>query len=312
MEQALKVEEVISPFLNETKLQWAWDAHSLGTFKECPRKYQYQIIEGWRSRSDNTYLRFGGEVHESFAQYQHAKTEGLSHEEAVYQVVRDLLYRISDWFPEEDTPEAKYRSRFKLLQTVVDYLDYYEIDPAPTYVVDGKPAIELSFQFDSGIEMGDSDITYVLCGYLDRVVNFLDDLYVLDYKTTSKTPGPYYFNQFEPDNQMSMYTLASQVILEAPVKGVIIDAIQLLVGSTRSVRSLTYRTESQLEEWRMDLTYWFGLAEHYVKNDYWPMNDKSCRWCHFREICSKAPEVREKFLESNFERGEQWNPLKPR
>lgn len=312
MEQALKIEDQESPFVEGTYRQWAWDATSLNALKDCPYLYKLEIIEGWRPKEDNIHFRFGGEVHTSFEQYHKLRADGIDHDEAVFHVIRELLFRIHGWDPDVETKAGKYKNRVSLVRTVVDYLDFYEEDAAKTYVVNGKPAVELTFQFDSGIEMGDSEQTYLMCGHLDRVVDFHGDLFVMDYKTTTTTPGSYYFEQYEPNNQMTLYTLASQVILEAPVKGVIIDAVQILIDSTRSVRSLTYRTESQLEEWREDLTYWFGLAEHYATHEHWPMNDRHCPRCKFREICSKAPEVREKFLESSFERGERWNPLKPR
>jgi hypothetical protein len=140
----------------------------------------------------------------------------------------------------------------------------------------------------------------------------------MDRKTTTTTPGSYYFDQFEPNNQMSLYTLASQVILDSPIKGVIIDAAQILVDTARFVRGFTYRTSDQLDEWLKDVEYWLNLAESYAEANYWPQNDTACDkfgGCRFRQICSKSPQVREQFLNANFtklEPEERWNPLKPR
>ena len=43
---------------------------------------------------------------------------------------------------------------------------------------------------------------------MDRVVSFNDQLFVMDHKTTTTTPSQYYFNQYEPHNQMTLYTMA--------------------------------------------------------------------------------------------------------
>jgi hypothetical protein len=211
---------------------------------------------------------------------------------------------------------------------VVWYLDQFENDPAKTVILnDGRPAVELSFQFD--LDWGprisrnvpgatvteESTQPYILCGHLDRVVEYMDSLFVMDRKTTTTTPSAYYFNSFEPNNQMSLYTLASKVILGSPIKGVIIDAAQVLADSSRYVRGFTYRTSDQLDEYVKDLEYWFNLAESYAEADYWPMNDTACDkygGCRFRDICSKSPSVREQFLKSAFEKGERWNPLRIR
>jgi hypothetical protein len=109
------------------------------------------------------------------------------------------------------------------------------------------------------------------------------------------------------------------VVLDSPVRGVIIDAVQILKEKPHHfARGFTYRTEEQLQEWVDGLQYWFATAETYAKENYWPMNDTACDkfgGCMFRGICSKDPGVRQAFLDSNFTKlalEERWNPLKPR
>jgi hypothetical protein len=145
-------------------------------------------------------------------------------------------------------------------------------------------------------------------------VEFSGGFYVMDRKTTGSTLGGYYFDGFNPDNQMSLYSLAGRCVYNTPVRGVILDAAQVAVGFTRFDRGFTYRTEAQLNEWLRDLGYWLDQAERYAADEYWPMNDKSCHnygGCPFRGVCSKDPAVRESFLESDFER-RPWNPLEVR
>src|SRR4029077_7392652 len=99
------------------------------------------------------------------------------------------------------------------------------------------------------------------------------------------------------------YTLASGVIFENPVKGVIIDAVQLLMEDTRCSRGTTYRTPDQLQEWLRDLKVWLEKSIEYAQDGYWPMNDTACDkygGCEFREVCSKSPSVRDKFLKADF------------
>lgn len=147
---------------------------------------------------------------------------------------------------------------------------------------------------------------------------YITENYTVTHNTTTSTPGDYYFHQFSPNNQMSLYSIASKVILDSPVKGVIINAAQLLVDSSKFVRGFTYRTPDQHSEWLEDLRFWLDQAERYAEADYWPQNDTACDkfgGCRFREICSKSPQVREQFLKSDFDKlkeEDRWNPLKPR
>lgn len=319
-----------SPFLPGTKTQFAWDSTSLGALKTCPRYYQYTMLDGYVAKDENIHLRFGQEYHSAIQDYENCRAGTMDFEDAVRETVHRLLVRINDWDVDHTHKPGSYKNARSLLFMVVSYLDEYRNDPCKTLILDnGKPAVELSFRFEldwgpfcdigrADIEGREKEQPYLLCGHLDRVVTFNDDIYVMDRKTTTSTPGDYYFDQFEPNNQMTLYTLASQVIFQSPIKGVIIDAAQIAIDFSRFTRGFTYRTPEQISEWMNDLKFWFAKAEDYAAEGYWPMNDTACGnygGCRFRKICSKSPQVREQFLKSNFtkqEPHERWNPLKSR
>lgn len=310
------MDKPLSPFFSGTLVQYAWDSTSLGWLKECPRKYQYHMLDGWVGRGESIHLEFGILYHEALEHYELYRFNGFDHDGALHLVVKDTLHRTwrdgKPWRGAKDlSPDdkASLKCRENLIRTIVWYLDKFQNDPAKTrmHPISGKPMTELHFQFE--IDGG-----YTLCGYLDRIVTFQEQPFVMDRKTTTSTLGSYYFDQYDPDNQMSLYTVASQVAFHTPVKGVIVDAAQIAVGFSRFVRSFVFKTSDQIDEWMRDLQMWLRQALIYAEIGYWPMNDKSCHkygGCPFREICSKSPSVREKFLETSFER-RAWNPLIPR
>lgn len=303
-----------SPFIPDTTLQFALDSTSLGYLKECPRKYFYTIIEGWRGKGQSVHLEFGGLYHKALERYDYLRAEEPNakahlHNDAVYEVIRMALEESWPWPFDHNT-----KTRFNLVRSIIWYLDQFENDVAKTVqLADGTPAVELSFRFELE-RMADSYQPYVLCGHLDRLVEFAGGYYVMDRKTTGSTLGGYYFDGFNPDNQMSLYSIAGRLVYNTPVRGVIIDAAQVAVGFTRFDRGFSYRTETQQEEWLQDLNFWIDQAEHYAAEHYWPMNDRSCHnygGCPFRNVCSKDPAVRQSFLESDFEH-RPWNPLQVR
>jgi hypothetical protein len=330
-----------SPFIPGTNIQFALDSTSLGYFKTCPRLYQYSMIERWRPADESVHLTFGTLYHEALHEYDICRLDGGDHEQAVHRVVGSLgekLAKISYPDVSEGKPSVKAKSAENLLRTVVWYLDMYprEKDPAQTFTLaNGKPACELSFRFEldwgpkatSYIQIHEGadlmsggrhrvyEQPYLLCGHLDRVVEFNGDLFVMDRKTTYTAPSAYYFNQFNPNNQMSLYTIAGKIVIGSPIRGVIIDVASVQVEKSEFGRGFTYRTEAQNEEWLGDLHWWTDQMEACASADYWPMNDTACDkfgGCRFRNICSKSSHVREAFLKSDFVRGEQWNPLKVR
>lgn len=340
--------EAPSPFLPGTKIQFAWDSTSLGWFKECPRLYQYYMVEGWSPRGERVHLKYGQLYHSGLELYDKLRCQNLSHDEALVQVVKTALENTWE-YTEDETGERETgkpwesdhntKTRETLIRSLIWYLEQFGAeDPAETVVLaNGKPAVELSFKMEmdfgptaynsiDGISFEPGALNYadgakvpnrqpyVLCGHLDRVVSFAGGTYVMDRKTTGSALGSNYFDQYDPDNQMSLYSMAAQVIYSTPVKGVIIDAAQIMVGFTRYGRGFTYRTPAQTQEWLDDVKHWLRLAEQYATEGHWPMNDKSCHkygGCTFRKICSKSPEVRQRFLENDFDK-RQWNPLEPR
>ena len=120
------------------------------------------------------------------------------------------------------------------------------------------------------------------------------------------TIGQYYFNQWSPSNQMTLYTYAGNIVLHSPVKGVIVSAAQIKLEEPNAFqRGFTYRTPDQLAEWTDDLRFWLGQAEAFATAGYWPQNDTSCSMfggCKFREVCSKSPQVRETYLAATFDK----------
>src|SRR6267154_1837803 len=219
------VKEAQSCFLTGTQIQFAWDSTSLELFKRCPRLYQYTMLEGWEPHGEGIHLRFGIEYHQALHDYETYKVEGLNHDEAICATIRDLLSRIFDWDPDPHTASEEKKSKPNLLRTVVWYLDKFKDDPARTVILDnGKPALEVSFRFelDWGPQNAGASNTYnnaidsmsqpyLLSGHLDRIVEWSDGLYVMDRKTSGTALTTYYFNQYQPHNQMSLYALAGKI-----------------------------------------------------------------------------------------------------
>lgn len=335
------MEPAASPFLPDSKIQWIWDSTSLGWFKECPKKYEYYMIRGLVPKGDSVHLKFGILYHSSLEAYDKARAEGKDHEEATRAAVWKALIDSYGWV--SDHPA---KNRENLIRSVIWYVEQFQDDPAQTVILaDGKPAVELTFKMEldfgpsksSGFKVAEGVDTkgislkpgavnysvstpvptysnYVLSGHIDRLVNFMGGVYVTDRKTSGSTLYQGYFDQYTPHNQMSLYSVAAKVIWSTPVKGVLIDAVQIAVGFSRFSRGFAYRTDAMLEEWLEDTKHILRYAEHCATDNYWPRNDTACHkfgGCPFRKICSRDDSVREVFLASDYEH-RPWNPLQVR
>jgi len=285
----------------------------MGLLKECPKKYELSILQGWTPKRTSVHLLFGQWYHGALERYDHARCDGLSHDDALDKAVEYTL--LVTWNSKLRRPwisDDPNKNRFTLLRTVVWYLEQFGVDDAlhTVRLSNGKPAVELSFRFYSGYttSMGEQ---LIICGHLDRVAQWNDDFHILDRKTSKNTITEDFFKSFSPDNQMSTYDAAGNVVYNLPIKGIIIDAAQVAVTFSRFLRGFTPRTESQREEWLEDWSMWAKMAEFYATTGRWPMNDKSCGnygGCIFRGICSKPKSTREVWLKADFTK-RVWDPL---
>lgn len=293
-------------------LQFAWDATSIELAQTCLRKYYYSMIRGIRPKRESVHLLFGGIYASALENFYKYRAAGDSIEDALLRVVDEAL--VASWDFEKGQPkhfDDTKKTRPNLIRTIVWYIDQFAEeteDGIRTYhLQNGKPAVELSFTLEANDEI-------LLCGHLDRVVDMGGSLYVMDQKTTGGTVGTYYFEQFSPNNQMSLYSWAGQAILRSPVRGVIIDAAQIAVNFTRFERGITTRSKDQLDEWYESALYTIELARSATALQRFPMNLSACGnygGCPFRELCSRSPKVRENFLKSDYV-DHNWDPLKAR
>jgi len=291
-------------------LRFLWDSTTLGAFKTCPRYYQYRYVDGWGNNHESAHLRFGQEFHRTLQDYHICRAADMPHPEALLDTITGLHRRVWNWHPDPTTRAGRYKNATTVTELVIDYLDTFGAnDPVTTWILyDGSPAVELSFRFeiDSTITDPTTCLTYpiTLTGHLDRVGVFNDDLWVLDYKTTTTTLSSNYFAQYSPSNQMSLYTIAGKIALNQPIKGVIIDAAQVLLEKPHAFqRGFATRTEAELNEWLRDLTHYVHAAAEMTCANYFPCNDTSCGTyggCTFRDICSRHPDIRETYLRANF------------
>lgn len=327
-------------------LQLAVDSTSLGAFKTCPRFYYYSIVLGFQPKQESVHLTFGLLMHGGVERYHHARAEGGSHD--------DSLDRALDWVLRSTwdstlsrgwTSGDSYKNRFTLVRTLIGYLDQYgENDALQTVILDsGKPAVELSFSFDSGYSSRITGESFLLCGHLDRLATLNGVPYIPDVKTTKSELNARFWSGFNPSNQFGMYLLAGEIVYKLPVKGLIVDGCQVQVGNSRFDRHLITKDQFQMDEFYKATGQWLARIEdsaveahqstagaresiigdptpeqtQYLENTMagaYPMNETSCskyNGCEFQSICSKSPASRGKWLEAGFKR-RVWDPLQRR
>lgn len=221
----------------------------------------------------------------------------------------------------------RVKDRYTLVRLVAWYCDEQPEkaeDGAMPYVFpNGQPAVELSFRIPlpwkapgTPVPWGDDGVfntapgeNYLLCGHLDSIMEYGTEHLVADNKTTKNMMGAQYFAQWQPNIQMDIYDLAATTLYPTlGIKGVMIEAAQVLTEGARFGVGVSYRSDAQREELMGDLHYWITQAEKFAADNHWPMNRANCYLCPFKVVCSKNPDMRQRYLEAAFVK-QPWNPL---
>lgn len=267
-------------------------------YKACPRKYYLAVLAGRRKDPSDPNLRFGTLIHEAKALYETNRARGASHDLALHGAFRWLLRET--W----DTRLGKpgfvgdpVKNRGTLLRTFVWYVDHYSRempDPCETIILpSGRAAVELPFEFDSGIR-ATSGAVFTFIGTLDRLVRFNGKTYVSDLKTSTSYRWLGAGN-YSPDGQFSLYPLAAWVCFDVPVEGVVLDGIELTTNGAKFHREVVPRNLDLLEEWLDDQRVWLRRFDESFQRNEWPQNDAACGLyggCPFRKTCSAGPAER--------------------
>lgn len=306
-------------------LQIYIDSTSLRAFLECPRKYWHSIILGRVPVAENVHLTFGILVHKSFEVYHRARFAGQSHEDALRATVQWALEATwiralnRPWTPNDDKV-GQIKNRYSLLRTIIWYLDEYQNDLMQTAVVNGQAAVEIPFMMDSGHTSSTGE-PFTLCGFLDRIVIQQGQYFVTDVKTTTHSVNPStkegakFFNKFSPDPQMTLYTIAGQTAYGIPVKGVMVDGIQIKTEGNDFGRQFIPRSPEQLAEWQEQLLYWLMQLNQCATSNTWPRNDAACELyggCPYRQVCAKPTQSEADQCLETYYQPRSWDPLKRR
>jgi hypothetical protein len=299
-------------------LQLVWDATSISAFLACPTRYYYSIILGLTPQYKSVHLTFGGAYQRALETYDRERLRGKAHRDAMIDAVA-VGYREGAALPldkrpdnlpvEAPTPPPEVKRRDQLVRAIVDHCEQFADDPLETVTLaDGTPAVELSFRFDSGIQLCGEEIQ--LSGHFDRVVKPWN---VLDHKTSKNAVDDKYRMKMELSTQMYQYGFGSSVIRpdEAATTTLVIDVVQMLADNVRTSRFPIRYTQPQLREYYDDLSQQLPAAGDYIRNRRFPRNRESCLLCDFKRICRVDPSIRPHIAATEFAR-RYWDPATPR
>lgn len=296
------------------------DNTALADFMSCPTKYFYGMVLNRRARGAiRPALAFGKSMHSALE--AHYKTGG---DHAAVE-----LAVVESW-EQHDSPDD-HRTWERVLSVYDQFVQHYgsHDDETAAYgttvgYLQGNPLVEIP------TEIGWPGCRHPYTGRIDRIIEWQGLYYIEDHKTTSQL-GPYYFQQFNPSNQMMGYVWLAKQLTGLPIAGVRINAIGVLKTQTKFARQLISYSQDRLVQWAQNYGYWIENIERCLDvyhnllenpefqgdildaaNVAFPHNFNACAgkygMCQYTEVCSQPVPLQRKVLESSYGVNE-WKPL---
>lgn len=264
----------------------------------CPAKYDLRMRQHLVPLRRKPSLSFGGVLHEALAEWYRSGDKAKS------------FQMIEDHWPEV-MPSEDFRTKAYAHKVLAAYMLEY---PEETWkVLQGAegPIVEQAFTVDTGLKTEDGE-TILYGGIIDVGCQFGDMLYVVDHKTTTVLgDGNYYFQQYNPDNQMTGYIWGLRQLTNQRVGGAIVNAIGIYKsGDVRFKRQITTRNDYQIAEWLEGVRLKCNEIRRAEKSGIFRLETTQCTnygLCDYHSIhVLNDPVARQKRLEQDYIKSE-WN-----
>lgn len=274
------------------------DNFMISQFKTCPRKYYNRVKMGLVNKSRPSFAStFGIAIHRGCQ----AHYEGKGEDGAIRAFVSEYGKFWTVWGNEEESRTPEIGS-----EIVAGFHQQFMDDPFKT--VDG--CLEVGF----AVEL-DKDVVY--CGRIDRMAMVGEDLYIVDWKTSSM---PWLFCE-RPNDQGTGYLWSAQELKGIKVTGVIFDVIHTRPTSLKAQkegspkwvtdRRISGRHEWEVEEWKKTTLTFIEWIEWCERKDEWVKNAEACvrynKICEYADLCNTEGMARELVMEQRFV-VERWKP----
>ena len=286
------------------------DSTILGTLDECPRKAQYQFQMGMKTRGEHRALDFGKAYHAGVgAWYKSGKNLNL----AVIGFNQEYTSCITEDFPDKEVRTHEKGQELLCARDRLFKSEEWEIqgDPEQQFVLD-IPGCPMRY-----------------AGFIDAFGRETkgEMQYVVQEEKTSTSPWIFCPH---PNAQITGYIYAARSLFKQDIRrayltmaGIYKSSIDGRVKGKKKddpLREVVNREIIDLDPW--DLEEWvddvrvkmLSIKIYQAGWIWWPKNTRSCGnygGCPYQPICLAPPNMREAFLESNFEQ-EFWSPLDER
>lgn len=236
-----------------------YDASCISDYLCCPHLFYYQYVRGLVPTVEPPALLFGRVMHEALL---------------VWYKTKDVVeaVRVFEQLPKDIGDDRRTKEHGEVI--LKEYVKRYKTEP---YQV---KQMEVEFCVD----MGEGRM---YAGRIDQIVEWNNNIFVKDHKTTSSL-GLSFYRSFRPSVQIDGYVYACRELC-GQCSGAIINGISIAHNpKERFGRDVSSRTPQEVDRFREMFHHWCGGIETAILRKEFPMYYTHCNhWgqCVYWELC---------------------------
>jgi len=263
------------------------DSTKLSTLRECPRKYFYEYVLGWRSETPNLHFIFGSAWHAAMEHYyQNLPVTSIVINEAFERFLSVYREVYSEFYDAANAPKNPETA----LLCLMAYANYYPVENFEVLYTEVAGSVPV-------------DEATLLHFKIDTIVRGPEGIYSLEHKTTGFESNTWQ-KQWLLSPQMSAYAHALYCHYGDEVYGVKVNgAIFRKSKGPGFIRVPVRKTAEQLSVWLYTTQYYLRMLKWYhdqlasASDDdevlcAFPMNEHSCTGfgvCFYHSYCNAWP-----------------------
>jgi len=259
-----------------------YDNSVMSTHQGCPRKMFYQYRLNRASAGKNFPIQFGISYHK-FRDVLETHWLKMQDMEAAQLYYDDAVLAASEGW--EDPPvghKHEYLTLSRLRTTMADSFLKWREEKINARLVVIHTERPFDLELPSGRRFG---------GRIDQLLEWNGKLWLRDFKTTGRM-GASYDARFDPNNQISGYVWALQILSGRPVEGAIIEVVyNTKLKGPEFHPFLATRSAFHIESWLETVENELNDIERHVAADVWPQRTDHCLHfgqCAFLEACQQS------------------------
>ena len=240
---------------------------SLDTFKTCPKKFEFQVIEKIKVPKTKEQV-FGTSLHSTLKRFYDKSPSFPTLDELIDYFRLEWLANAEKvkWTNEKEK-EVYFSEGKRILE------DFYKKNIKQTSII-----VALESSFEAPIEDEAHEAVHTLTGIIDRIDKIGEGKFeIIDYKTNRKMPAA---SILKDNLQLSIYTIG---FLKRWPNLAKLENIDLSLYFLKHGEKLsTKRNQEDIEQTKNQILKNIGEIE---KNYFPPIPSPLCNYCHFRPMC---------------------------